>query len=180
MKNDMCVREVRHTFFQAILFDFKPQPTDRRMWQARLLILPFFLMCVGHIYLIYFFDPLMQLFAYMLHTSIDGAAAHVLHRQHSVSLVLGLFAVCLIFNRLYLVSLTLTLFVIGSGQFYDYWHRFMLDRTLMSGLQNYQIDYLFMIGNVGNSIRAAFFATVAYSVWATWKKNMELLAAPPR
>lgn len=150
------------------------------MWQARLLILPILLMGIGHIYLIYFFDPLMKLFAYTLHTSIDGAAAHVLHRQQSVSLVLGLFAVCLIFNRLYWVSLTLTLFVVGAGQFYDYWHRFMLDRTLMSDLQNYQIDYLFMIGNVGNSIRAAFFATVAYSVWATWKKNMELLAAPPR
>ena len=171
---------MRHTLFQAILFDFGPQPPDRRMWQAKLVILPFFLMCVGHIYLIYFFDPLMKLFAYTLHTSIDGAAAHVLHRQRSVSVVLGLFALCVIFNRLYLLSLTLAFFVVGAGQFYDYWHRFMLDRTLMSDLQNYQIDYLFMIGNVGNSIRAAFFATVAYSLWATLKKNMEFLAAPPR
>lgn len=166
--------------YQACVFDFKPQPPDRRMWQAKLVILPFFLMCVGHIYLIYFFDPLMKLFAYTLQTSIDGAAAHVLHRQRQVSVVLGLFALCVIFNRLYLVSLTLAFFVVGAGQFYDYWHRFMLDRTLMSGLQNYQIDYLFMIGNVGNSIRAAFFATVAYSVWTTLKKNMELLVAPPR
>lgn len=150
------------------------------MWQAKLMIFPMLLMGVGYIYLIYFFDPLMKLFAYTLRTSIDGAAAHVLHRQHSVSLVLGLFAVCLIFNRLYLVSLTLTFFVIGAGQFYDYWHRFMLDRTLMSDLQNYQIDYLFMIGNVGNSIRAAFFATVGYAFWATLKKNMEMMAAQPR
>ena len=168
------------TIYQAYLFDLKPQPPDRRMWQAKLVILPILLMVVGHIYLNYFFDPLMKLFAYTLHTSIDGAAAHVLHRQHSVSLVLGLFAVCLIFNRLYLVSLTLTFFVIGAGQFYDYWHRFMLDRTLMSDLQNYQIDYLFMLGNVSNSIRAAFFATVGYAFWATLKKNMEMMAAQPR
>ena len=168
------------TIYQAYLFDLKPQPTGRRMWQAKLVILPFLLMGVGHIYLFYFFDPLMKLFAFTLHTSIDGAAAHVLHRQHSVSLVLVLFAVCVIFNRLYLVSLTLAFFVIGAGQCYDYWHRFMLDRTLMSELQNYQIDYLFMIGNVGNSIRTAFFATVTYSVWATLKKNMELQAAQPR
>ena len=104
----------------------------------------------------------------------------MLHRQRSLSVVLGLFAVCLIFNRLYLVSLTLAFFVIGAGQFYDYWHRFMLDRALMSDLQNFQIDYLFMIANVGNSIRAAFFATVAYSLWTTLKKNMELMTAQPR
>ena len=90
------------------------------------MIFPILLMGVGHIYLIYFFDPLMKLFAFTLQTSIDGAAAHVQHRQRSVSVVLGLFALCIIFNRLYLLSLSLAFFVIGAGQIYDYWHRLLI------------------------------------------------------
>ena len=122
----------------------------------------------------------MELFAYTLSTTPDAAAEHVSHRQRTVSVILGLFAFCLTFNRMYLMCFTIAFFILGSGQVYDFSHRLMLDRSLMSHLENYQIDYLFMVGNVGNTIRVSFFATIVYGFWATLKKNMELMTAQTR
>jgi hypothetical protein len=122
----------------------------------------------------------MKLFAYTLSTTPDGAAAHVRHRQQTASIVLGLFAFCFTFNRMYLTCFTIAFFIVGSGQVYDFSHRLMLDRSLISHLENYQIDYLFMVGNVGNTVRVAFFATIGYGFWATLKKNMELMTAQTR
>ena len=183
MRFGQCARResrILHTVFQAIQFDFQPQPSNRRLWQLKLLIFPISLMIVGHIYLLYFFTPLMELFAYTLSTTPDGAAEHVSHRQRTVSVILGLFAFCLTFNRMYLMCFTIAFFILGSGQVYDFSHRLMLDRSLMSHLENYQIDYLFMVGNVGNTIRVSFFATIVYGFWATLKKNMELMTAQTR
>jgi hypothetical protein len=183
MKYGQYVRRkgrILHTLFQAIQFDFQPQPSNRRLWQLKLLIFPILLVSLGHIYLLYFSEPLMKLFAYTLSTTPDRAAEHVRHRQQTASLILGLFAFCLTFNRMHLTCFTIAFFILGSGQVYDFSHRLMVDRSLLFHLENYQIDYLFMVGNVGNTVRVAFLATIGYGAWATLKKNMELMGVQPR
>ena len=44
-------------------------------------------------------------------------------------------------------------------------------------MQNYTIDYLFIIANVGRALRVTFLVTLGYGAWVTLKKNMDLMAA---
>lgn len=171
---------MRHTLFQAILFDFGPEPPDRRMWQSTLLIFPVMLILVGHLYLAYFYDELMEQFTYTLGSTKEVAEAHVQLRQRTTTYMAALAAICIVTNRIYLTGFTVAFVVIASNQVYDSWHRFMLDRSLITGIEDYRIDYLFMLSNAGNVIRISFLLTVGYAFWATLKKNMELMTAQPR
>ena len=167
------------TIYQAYLFDLKPQPPDRRMWQAKLLFFPVLLLFVGHLYLAYFYGELMEHFTYTLGATKDEAEAQVQLRQKIITSLAAVAAFCLGTNRLYLSSFTVVFIFIAYNQVYDNWHRFMLDRSLITGIQAYRLDYLFMLGIAGNVIRISFLLTVVYAAWATLKKNMELMTAQP-
>ena len=168
------------TIYQAYLFDLKPQPPDRRMWQAKLLFFPVLLIFVGHLYLAYFYDELMEHFTYTLGATKDVAEAQLQLRQKIITFVVAVAAFCIGTNRLYLSGFTVAFILVANNQVHDNWHRFMLDRSLITGIQGYRLDYLFMLGNAGNVIRISFLLTVGYGFWATLKKNMEMMAAQPR
>jgi len=168
------------TIFQAYLFDLKPQPPDRRMWQATLLIFPVVIILVGHLYLSYFYDELMEHFTYTLGATKDVAEAQVQLRQKIIISIAAVVTFSFGTNRLYLSVFTAAFILIANNQVYDIWHSFMLDRSFLTGIQNYRLDYLFMIVGAGNALRISFLLMVGYAAWATLKKNMELMTAQPR
>lgn len=167
------------TVFQAYLFDFQPQPPDRRRWQFQLMLLPLLGAVMGFTYLNVFFDDLMKFFVITLATTGEEAVGHVSYRKQTVRFFALAFVLSLVFNRMYLTCFTIAFMVLGAGQFYDYWGRLTLDRSLFSTMENYQLDYLFMLANVGTALRVSFLATVGYGAWVTLKKNMDLMAAKP-
>ena len=168
-----------HTVFQAYVFDFKPQPPDRRRWQFQLMLLPLLGAVVGFTYLNVFFDDLMKFFVITLETTGEEAVGHVSYRKQTLRFFAMAFVLSLVFNRMYLTCFTIAFMVLGAGQFYDYWGRLTLDRSLFSTMKNYQLDYIFMLANVGTALRVSFLATIGYGAWVTLKKNMDLMAAKP-
>ena len=170
---------MQRAVFLACLFDFQSHPPNRRLWQFRLMVLPLLITVVVLMYLDFFFEDLLKYFVVTLATTTESAEKHLYYRMKTVSFSAVAIFLSLIVNRIYLTSFTIAFVVLGVGQFYDYWGRLMLDRSLMSQLQNYEIDYLFMVATVGIVLRVTFLATLGYGAWVTLKKNMDLMAAKP-
>jgi hypothetical protein len=143
------------------------------------MVLPFLGAVMGMTYLSFFFDDLLRFFVVTLAMTAEEAAGHVSYRKQTLVFFAMTFVLSLIFNRMYLTCFTIAFMGLGAGQFYDYWGRMTLDRSLFSTMENYQLDYIFMLANVGTALRVSFLATIGYGAWVTLKKNMDLMAAKP-